>query len=299
MSMPNLPNSPNVTISQIPETALQPMQDQLSQQHDQFNSLISALQPLPQRLNSLDTQILKQSGSTQRQVGNISNQLASILPLEQEENRLLMLKLNDLLTSQKENSPPEILTQLSYDQHQIQQSLAALQQKPTHLKLFLNGNTVSYRGILLMLLFMVNCQPQCAADLGDGAGVAGDSAASQSASQQHRDSVGADGEAVGLSEAQIKQSTVARILLQGLKQRQVLATEGSSIVWCMVATWTLTRVALDGRGEILRGDRGMMAKADLAKQDLEMVQRVRDRLEIKEEQQQQTFRPEQRDFELE
>jgi chromosome segregation ATPase len=55
--MSNLPNSPNGTISQILETALQPIQDQLSQQNDQFNSLILALQPLPDRLNQLEAQV--------------------------------------------------------------------------------------------------------------------------------------------------------------------------------------------------------------------------------------------------
>jgi hypothetical protein len=119
-------------------------------------------------------------------------------------------------------------------------------------------------------------------ELGDRAGVAGDSAADQSAGQQHRDSVGADGAAVGVSEAQVKQGrAVAKTLIQWLKRRQVLAVEGKQYrVAYQVENRTLSLVALDGRGEILRGVRGAIVKMDLVERDLEMVQRMRERLEV-------------------
>jgi AAA domain len=109
-----------------------------------------------------------------------------------------------------------------------------------------------------------------------------DSAADQSADQPHRrDSAGADGEAVGVSEAHIKQiRAAARTLLQWLKQRRVLEFVGKRYqVAYEVESRTLTLVALDGRGEILRGVAGAIVKADLEARDLEMIRRMREGLE--------------------
>jgi predicted nucleic acid-binding Zn-ribbon protein len=87
-----------------PDPTTQLQIDRLGQENQnlqkQLAALISALQPLPQRLTALETQTSKQNSSTQRQLSQIANQLAAILPLELEEKRSLMLKLSDLLTLQ-------------------------------------------------------------------------------------------------------------------------------------------------------------------------------------------------------
>jgi chromosome segregation ATPase len=148
-------------IEQIQQQQLQI--DRLGQENQnlqkQLAALFSALLPLPQRLTALKTQTSKQNISTHRQLSQIANQLAAILPLELEEKRSLMLKLSDLLMKQQESLSPEMMAQLNHTQRQIQQSLTTIEQKPPVppvLKLFLNGEPMSYRGIFLILVVIVN-----------------------------------------------------------------------------------------------------------------------------------------------
>jgi hypothetical protein len=96
-----------------------------------------------------------------------------------------------------------------------------------------------------------------------------------------------------LSESQVKQGrAVARTLIQWLKRRQVLEVEGRRYrVAYEVESRTLMLVALDGRGEILRGVAGAIVKADLEAQDLEMIRRMREGLERQQSREKKRQKP--------